>query len=146
MIIDERVEPLVRSTIEAVVKRDMAALQGAFARFPDDESMTYGAQLASAVGLYVLHDVYGREPTAAEIRAVANKLAEMESWTDVTADEVVLFLSAALAGQRADRVLPLERVAILPYVIAGNLLASCCKEGEWWFDYLDRAESAIEAT
>jgi hypothetical protein len=146
MEIDDQVESLAREALTAVVKSDAERLQRAFAAFPDDESMTRGAQLVTAVSLYVLSEVYGRTPTEPELRAVADKVVEMESWTDVTSDEVVSFLTAAYNGTRADQVLPLPRVGPLAYVIAGNLLSSCCKEGEFWFNYLDRAEAVLEAT
>ena len=70
----------------------------------------------------------------------------MEDWTDVTSDEVTTFLTAAYDGTRADQILPTNRIAPLAYLIAGNLLSSCCREGEFWFNYLDRAESALEAS
>jgi hypothetical protein len=107
--------------------------------------MTSGYRLAAAVAVYVLEDQYGRQPFAEEIHAVAAKLVELEGWTDVTADEVVKFLTALYAGQRVDEVLPLQRAFLVSYVLAADLLSSCHREGEWWFDYLDRAEAAIEA-
>ena len=146
MRIDEQVEPLVREALTAVVKSDPDRLRQAFTAFPDDDTMVSGARLATAVALYVLNDVYGRRPTPAELRSVADKLVEMEDWTDVTSDEVTTFLTAAYDGTRADQVLPVDRIAPLAYVIAGNLLSSCCKEGEFWFNYLDRAESGLEAS
>jgi len=146
MRIDDQVEPLVREALTAVVKSDPDRLRQAFTAFPNDDAMTSGARLATAVALYVLNDVYGRRPTPAELRSVADKLVEMEDWTDVTSDEVTTFLTGAYDGARATQVLPANRVAPLAYVIAGNLLSSCCKEGESWFNYLDRAESGLETS
>ena len=146
MRIDDQVEPLVREALTAVVKSDPERLRAAFTAFPDDEATTSGARLATAVSLYVLNDVYGQRPTRAELKSVADKLVEMEDWTDATSEEVVTFLSAAYDGIRADKVLSVNRVAPLAYLIAGNLLSSCCKDGEYWFNYLDRAESALEAS
>jgi hypothetical protein len=146
MRIDEQVEPLVREALTAVVKSDPERLRQALTSFPDDNATIAGTRLATAVALYVLDDVYGHRPTPAELRSVADKLVEMEDWTDVTADEVTMFLVVAHDGTRADRVLPADRITPLAYLIAGNLLSSCCKEGEFWFNYLDRAESALEAS
>lgn len=146
MKIYEQVEPLVREALTAVVKNDAERLERAFLAFPNDDAMTNGARLATAVSLYVLSDVYGRRPTEEELRSVAEKLVQMEDWTDVTSDEVVAFLTAAYDRRRADEVLPVDRIVPLAYVVAGNLLSSCCKDGEFWFNYLDRVESAIEAT
>jgi hypothetical protein len=146
MDIDARVEPLVREALAAVAGKDPERFQQAILAFPDDDAMTKGVQLAVALALYILHDQYGRTPTEEEIHAVANGVAELESWTDVSSDEVVTALTAAINRVRADQVLPLERALILAYVITGNLLASCHREGEKWWDYLDRAEAVIEAT
>jgi hypothetical protein len=128
MRIDAQIEPLVREALTAVVKSDPDRLRRAFEAFPDS------------------HDIYGRRPTLAEVRSVADKLVEMEDWTDVSSEEVTAFLTAAYDGSRADQVLPADRIAPLAYVTAGNLLSSCCKEGEFWFNYLDRAESGLEAS
>jgi hypothetical protein len=146
MRIDAQIEPLVREALTAVVKSDPDRLRRAFEAFPDSDAMTSGARLATAVTLFVLHDIYGRRPTLAEVRSVADKLVEMEDWTDVSSEEVTAFLTAAYDGSRADQVLPADRIAPLAYVTAGNLLSSCCKEGEFWFNYLDRAESGLEAS
>ena len=32
----------------------------------------------------------------------------------------------------------------LPFVTAAYLLASSARPSEWWFDYLDRVETALE--
>lgn len=146
MEIDDQVEPLVREALTAVVKCDTERLGQAILAFPSDDAMLKGAHLTTAVALYVLNDVYGRRPTSEEIRAVADKLVEMEDWTDVTSDEVFAFLTAAHDRRRLDEVLPPDRIIPLAYLIAGNLLSSCCDEGEFWFNYLDRAEAVIEAT
>lgn len=144
--IDVQVEPFVREALTAVVKSDAQRLERALGAFPDDEAMTKGARLATAVSLYVLNDVHGGQPNGGELRAVADKLVEMEGWTDINSDEVMTFLAAAYSGRPGTAVLPVDRIAPLAYVIAGNLLSSCCKEGEFWFNYLDRAEAALEAT
>ncbi len=145
MKIDNEVETLVRETLTGVVKSDSDRFQRALAAFPDDKSTAKAVQLATAVALFVLNDVYGRTPTEAEMRAVADKLVDMENWAGVTSDEVTTFLIAAHHHTRADQVLPLERVIVLSFVLAGNLLSSCCKEGEFWFNYLDRVEATLEA-
>lgn len=144
MRIDDRIEPLVREALTAVVKSDAERLGRAFLAFPDDHAMTEGARLATAVALYVLGDVYGRTPTSEELRAVGDKLVEMEDWTDITSDEVVSFLTAAYQGRWADEIVLAGRIAPVAYVVAANLLASCGRKGEWWFTYLDRVETALE--
>ncbi|WP_435123357.1 hypothetical protein [Micromonospora tulbaghiae] len=145
MRIDDRIESLVREALTAVVKSDAERLERALLAFGTDDALVEGVQLATAVSLHVLRDAYGREPDGDEVRAVADKIVEMEDWTDVGSDEVFNFVSAASAGRRADAVLPADRIAPLAFVIAGNLLSSCCKEGEFWYNYLDRIEAQIES-
>lgn len=146
MKIDDRVEQAVRKTLTAVVQRDSDKLASAISSLPGDEATAQGLQLAVALSIFVLRDQYGRNPTDLEIRAVADKLVEMESWTDVTADEVVAALTAAFGRVAVDQVLSPQRALIVSYVIAGNLLSSCHRDDEEWWNYLDRAEAAIEAT
>lgn len=146
MEIDSRVEPLVRAVLNAVVKRDAERLQAALTAFPDADKMATGYRLAAAVALYVLHDQYGRQPTPDEIRAVADKTAELENWTDITSNEIRDFLTAIYAqNTTADAIMPLKRAVLVSYVLTGDLLSSCRRQDEKWWDYLDRAEAAIEA-
>lgn len=146
MEIDGTVEPLVREALTAVVKRDPDRFAAAVAAFPDGEAIIKGMRLATALSLYALSDHYGRTPTNSEIQAVAAKLVEMEHWTDVTSSEVVATLQAAINNTPADEVLPMERTLIVAYVSAGNLLSSAHRDDEKWWDFLNRAEAAIEAT
>lgn len=144
MRIDDQVEQVLREALTAAVKEDPARLQRAFAAFSDDD-LLQGTRIAAAISLQVLSESYGHSPNAAEIQSVAAKTATMESWTDVSANEVAAFLTAAHAGRKATEVLPANRIAPIAFVLAANLLASCCREGEYWFDYLDRVEAVLEA-
>ncbi len=146
MEIDDRVEPLVREAIAAVVGQDPDRFQRAIHAFPDDDTMTKGVQLACGLTLFVLDDLYeGRRPTGEEVQSLAADVATGEEWTDITRDEVSTFFDAAYDRVRIDTVLPLERVVILSYVVAASLLSSYHEDDEEWWEYLDRAEAAIEA-
>ena len=145
--IDNQVEPLVREALAAVVGQDSERLQRAIAAFPDGESVIRGVRLATAVALFALHDRHGsRRPTDEQLAEIASDAVEDEDWTDVAADEIVRYLAAAYDKVSVDQVLPMERVVILAFVIAANLLSSYHKAEEEWWDYLDRAEAMIEAT
>jgi hypothetical protein len=144
MQIDGRVEPLIREALTAVVKEDSERLARALAAFPSDEAALDGARTAVALAVHVLHDQAGRPPTEGEIRTVAQDVADAEDWTDVTAEEVATLLLAAVRGSRVDNALPLERVLALAYVITGYLISSYRQDDEDWWEYLDRAEAAIE--
>jgi len=145
--IDDRVEPVVREALAAAAKKNPERFQQAIAAFPDDESIIKGIRLAAAVALFALHDAHdGRKPTNAELTEIAADMAEDEDWTDITSDEVVKYATAAYDKVQFDQVLPMERVIILAFVVAANLLASYRGDDEEWWDYLDRAEAVIEAT
>jgi hypothetical protein len=145
--IDDRVEPLVRETLGAVAKKDPERFQRAITAFSDEESIIMGIRLAAAVALFALHDAHdGRQPTRAELAEIAEDIEEDEDWTDVTADEVVRYFTAAYDKVELARVLPMERVIILSFVVAANLVASYRGDDEEWWEYLDRAEAVIEAT
>lgn len=144
MKINSRLEPLVREALSAVVKGDRERLARALGAFPDEAAMTEGVTLAVAITVWVLHDVVGHRPTASEVREVASKLAASEDWIEVDADEVNTALMTALDGRRADEVLPMDKVVMLPFVIAGYLLSAGRAKDQQWWEYLDRAEAAIE--
>lgn len=145
--IDEQVEALVRETLAGIAAKDPERLQRAVSAFPSDESVTTGIRLAVAVSLVVLHDVQeGAPPTSEELAEFADDIAKAEAdWTDITSEEILKLLTAAYNKVELSEVLPLERVIVLVYVIAANLLGSYRDDNEPWWDYLDRIEAVIEA-
>jgi hypothetical protein len=145
MKIDDRVEPFVRTAIDAAVKRDFEKLNTALGAFPDDDAVKKAVELALAVVGFVMYDVHQGKPSPEQIRVVATKLAEMEAWAEPTADEVDAFLKKLLNGQPFAPEVPPENVIVLSFVAAANLLSSFHTKDERWWDYLDRAEAAIEA-
>lgn len=54
-------------------------------------------------------------------------------------------LKAAYGRQRLAEVLPRDTATFLPFIVTGSLLAGWHKEGEEWYEFLNRAEAAIEA-
>lgn len=146
--IDEQVEPLVREVLLAVVAEDSDRLTSAIKAIvdlPRDDSLATASHLATSIGMYVLHDAYGGRPSPEDVRAVADKLVELESWLNLDADEVARFIDANLNGTLQGLDLEADRVALISHVLAGNLLSSCHRDNEEWWDYLDRAEAAIES-
>lgn len=145
MMIDARVEPLVREALAAVITKDRGRFQQAIDAFPDDAAMTQGVQLAATVAMYIVEECYGRSPTKEQIRETADDIATVDDWTDIVADEVATFIVAAVDHVRFETVLPIERFVLLSYVMAGYLLSFHRRENEEWWDHLDRAEAVIEA-
>jgi hypothetical protein len=145
--IDDHVEALVREALAAVVGQDSERLQQAITAFPDGESVISGVRLAAGVALFALHDRHGsRRPSDEALGEIAAAAVEDEDWADITSDEIVKYLAAAYDKVSIDQVLPMERAIILAFVVAASLLSSYHRADEEWWDYLDRAESVIEAT
>ncbi|MEG3634021.1 hypothetical protein [Micromonospora palythoicola] len=145
MEISKRVEPLVRSALDAAVKRDFNRLDAALKVFPDDQAVKDAVALALSVTLYVLRDTHNGKPSEQETEAVAVEIARAEPWAQATQAEVSTFLRKLVNGEPFADELPSESVIILAFVSAANLLASCHRQDEEWWDYLDRAEAAIES-
>ncbi|MEU4564750.1 hypothetical protein AB0F72_40745 [Actinoplanes sp. NPDC023936] len=147
MIVDDRVEPLVREIFGAVVKRDEDKLDAVLNSFPDDDSRLKGLHLALAVCGFVVHDAYDGKPTPDEIRLLADEISSMEQWSALSGAQVTEFLDAVLHGKSLTPLFDPVSATMLTYVVTGSLLASSTKirKGEWWFNYLDRVEAAIEA-
>jgi hypothetical protein len=147
VVIDGQVEPLVRSALDAVVKRDDNRLDAALQAFPDTEAMSAGIELAIAICSFVLFDTYDGRPSTEDIREAAAAVAEMEKWTTITPTEVSAFLTTMLDGKPMETALDPETAVMLTFIVTASLLSSGQKlrDGEWWFNYLDRVEAAIEA-
>jgi hypothetical protein len=146
MKIDDGVELRVRETLHWVVKQNAAEFQNALTAFPDPATRVAALELLGAVAGFVLADMHGGKPSPNDVDAVAAEIAEEESWASVTSNEAAAYLNGVFTGQPLVDVLPPDRVVVLAFVIAAYLLSARPKEeGEWWFNYLDKVESAIES-
>ncbi|MFC5922640.1 hypothetical protein [Micromonospora vulcania] len=146
MKIDARVEQLVRDTLHWAVKRQPAEFDEALTAFSDLSARHTATELLVAISVFVSADICGGKPTPQQIRELANEVAETEKWSSVTSPEIEAFLSAILSGRPLAGVLPAGSVVVLSFVVAASLLSMRPKsEGEWWFNYLDKVEAAIEA-
>jgi hypothetical protein len=142
------VEPLVRRVLGTVVKRNEGEFDAALLALPDDETRAKSLELAVTICAFVLLDTYEGRPSPAEIRLAAGTVAEMEQWAMLIAEEVSTFLNAVLDRRPLAGTLDPQTAVMLTFIVTGSLLAASPKigEGEWWFNYLDRVEAAIEAT
>ncbi|TNH23691.1 hypothetical protein FHG89_26570 [Micromonospora orduensis] len=146
MKIDERVEQLVRDTLHWAVKRQPVEFDEALKGFSDVSTRRSAMELLVAISAFVAVDMCGGKPSPRQIQELATEVAEAESWSSATAQEVEAFLNTILAGRPLSGVLPAGSAVILAFVVAASLLSSGPKsEGEWWFNYLDKVEAAIEA-
>ncbi|MEH1013019.1 hypothetical protein V6U90_07900 [Micromonospora sp. CPCC 206060] len=147
MKIDNEVEPLVRATLDAAVNRDTPRFESALSVFISRDLTQRGVEIAVAVCAYVLFDIHEGKPSESEIDELARDIARQEQWMDVDSGEAADLLRALVHHQPLKNVLPEESVVVLPYLVAANLLATTAssEDGEWWFNYLDKVEAAIEA-
>ncbi|MEW2146821.1 hypothetical protein AB0869_28830 [Micromonospora vinacea] len=146
MKIDERVEQLVRDTLHWAVKRQPVEFDEALRAFSDGSKRQSALELLAAIVAFVSADICQGTPTPEQIRQLAEEVAEAEEWSSATSPEVEAFLNAVVTGRPVSGVLPAGSAVVLAFVVAASLLSSRPKiEGEWWFNYLDKVEAAIEA-
>lgn len=146
MKIDEGTEQRVRDTLHWVVKRDLEKFDAALKSFPDESAQEAALALVVAVSGFVLIDIHGARPTPQQVDVLAEEIGRMEAWASVTSDDAALFMNAVVAGGSLTERLTPEDVVVLAFVVAGSLLsARPMPEGQWWFNYLDKVEAAIEA-
>jgi hypothetical protein len=144
MRIEAHVEPLVRATLDAAVKRDFGKLRTALAAFGDDRTAQQAIELVLAVCSFVLIDIHRGTPNSGQVSGLAEDIADMERWAEPTADEIYTFMTKLLSSEPLAESMPAENIVILGFVVTGSLLSSFRKDDEDWWDYLDRVEEAIE--
>ncbi|MCG5434621.1 hypothetical protein [Micromonospora foliorum] len=146
MKIDDRTEQRVRDTLHWVVKRDLNKFDAALKSFPDEAAQKAALALVVAVSGFVLIDLHGARPTPQQVDVLAEEIGRMETWASVSADEAASFMNAVVTGRPLTERFTPGDVVVLAFVVAGSLLAARpMPEGEWWFNYLDKVEAAIEA-
>ncbi|MGC5330879.1 hypothetical protein [Micromonospora sp. DT62] len=146
MKIDDRVEGLVRSVLDAAVHKDTDRLAAATASLGDEATVTKAVELSLAVAAAVLFEVHEGMPSADQVTEISRTIAEQERWSGVRAAEVDSLLQAISTGSPVVAGSGSASAAV-PFVVTANLLAAASQpdEGEWWFNYLDKVEAAIEA-
>lgn len=146
MKIDERVEPLIRDALHSAVKRDIDRLDTSLKAFRDDASRRTATELLMAISAYVVLDLYSNQrPTGEQLDALAAKVAQEESWSDLTPEEIATYLHTVL-GESTEPPLDPDAGVLMIFIVTASLLAGRPKpEGKWWFNYLDEVEGALEA-
>jgi hypothetical protein len=146
--IDDNVEPLVRSALDAAVHRDTERFQAALGAFTTEESSTKAIELVLSVSAFVLFDVYDGKPSSSQATDLAARISEQEQWLEIQTAEVSQLLDILTTGDTSRLTLLADRAAVVAFASAANLLASASrpKEGEWWFNYLDKVEAAVESS
>ncbi|MEU3456101.1 hypothetical protein ABZ671_21265 [Micromonospora sp. NPDC006766] len=146
MKIDDQVEQPVRDALHWIVKEQEDEFNAALQAFPDDASRQAALELLVTIARYVIIEAYSGPPSVDEVRELAGVIVEAESWLPLSHSEVERYLQAVLAGTPLIEHLEPETAVVLAFAVAGCLLASRPQpSGEWWFNYLDKVEAAIEA-
>ncbi len=112
----------------------------------NERTVTQAANLTLAVIAAVLSEVHDGAPDRARIGELAQEIAVQERWSGVSREEVASLLQGITTGSPV-RLAEGGSSARVPFVVAAHLLAAASQpdEGEWWFNYLDPVEAAIEA-
>ncbi|GGM53886.1 hypothetical protein GCM10011608_43520 [Micromonospora sonchi] len=145
MKIDDRVESLVRDTIHAAVIRDSQRLEEQLLALADDETTRKALELTLALLYFLIVDIHGHKPSDAEVEATAAGVVQAEAWAQLNPEETVRFHQRLMNGQPVTGSLSTENLIIISFVSVANLLSSCRRDDEEWWNYLDRAEAALEA-
>lgn len=146
MRVDDQIEPLVRRALRGVVDRDNDGLDSALQAFPDDGARMAGLRLVVAICGMTLIDLVGDKPSAAEVRMLAETVAELEKWSGITSTEVEKFLAAVGDGAALEQAGSVPRVVPLAFTITASLLSGSPRpKGETWSDRLDWIEAAVRA-
>nr|WP_146218273.1 hypothetical protein [Micromonospora acroterricola] len=147
MRIDDQVEALVRAVLDAAVQRDAERFDDALGALSGSrETLTKAIELTLAVNAAVLFEVHDGPPSPQQVNELSRDISLQERWAGVSAEDVQALLVGLMAGS-PPRFATSAAVAIAVFVVAANLLATASQpdEGEWWFNYLDKVEAAIEA-
>jgi hypothetical protein len=143
MKIDAQVESDVRDAITVAVKGDLPSLEGKLGKIKDGHA---AVELAVRLVYLLMVDAHSGSPTDEQVKAVAAEIARSEEWSLATEQEAGNFLLAVMNQRGAGLAsLPGENVVMLSFVAAAHLLSSCRRDNEEWWEYLDRAEAALES-
>jgi hypothetical protein len=145
--IDDQVEALVRAVLDAVVHRDAERFDSALdAVGHSQEALTKAVELTLAISAAVLFEVHDGPPSREQVNELSRSISHQEEWAEVSTEDAHAVLAALTTGDPRP-VTNNVRGAAAVFVVAANLLATVSQpdEGEWWFNYLDKVEAAIEA-
>src|SRR5262249_40091169 len=122
MVIDDRIEALVREVLDAAVKRDLDRFSAALSAIPDGEDAAASVQLTLAICLYVLLETFDGVPAQEQIDEAGEYISDAEDWAQLNKSDVARLLrNITSEGHQFDEGLPVEEAMTLPFIIAANL-------------------------
>lgn len=145
-IIDPKVEEPARQLLGHAIRGELAELAAAI-RAGGSERYRQVVGLFLVTAAYIAVDVSGRWPTEADLRKIAEAVAEHEVGTPLSEGEVYEYLSGAALGFRPPSgALGGDAAAVVrPALITGSMLFIFRPRGGKWWDYLEQIERAYEA-
>lgn len=136
----------VRELIGAALRVELDKLDADLDRMLDDARTDAIGHAAVIAWFVTVDDNDGKVPSAEDLRAVAEDAADIEDRVNLSADAIHTYLSKCVFGDVSPfDALSAEDARRLPFIVAGNLLASVRADGEEWYEYLDRVEAAVAA-
>jgi hypothetical protein len=147
MRIDRDTERLAREVLAGVVSRDPDRVAAGLEALAEEDAVAEAMRLTFAVARSALLRVHdGGLPSERQNRELAGHVAESESWTPVSADEVYDVLEALCdPASRPD--LAQESLINTVFVLTGFLLSSYLTAlgHSSWTDFLDDVLNALDA-
>lgn len=148
MKIDDRAEEIARRLFGFAIRAELDDFERSVAGVRPEalsEARRVAVAVAAAVVLVVTE---GQQPSTADLRRIAETAASVEKRYELNENEVFTFLSKTVfGGQPPDDVFSIGNAVTLPFIVAGNLLASYrnAEQDQGWWELLDEVEAAIEA-
>lgn len=149
MPISAKVEEPTRELIGHVIHGGQDEFEGKLEGL-DKTTLEQAVALAMSIsGAVAAHVSEANPPSDVALRTLASTVQKVEKEYSLDADEVYRYLSQCIFGSATlSGVFPAHDAVRLPFMIAGNLLASYTKheQGQAWTDYLDQIEAALQAS
>lgn len=145
--IDPKVEEPTRDMLGHAIRGELEDL-GAMVHAVGNETYTKVVRLCLLAAAYIAVDVSGRWPTDADVRQIAENVAQQETRLDLKADEIHDYLSKSALGFRflPEALGSDVPAATLPVLITGSMLFTFRPKDQQWWDYLDQIWSAYETS
>lgn len=148
MRIDDKAEKTAREFFGFAIRAELDEFQDLVTN-AKDPVLVDALRLSVAITKAVVLDVAeGQQPSGADLRKLADTAASVEKRYTLEADEVYVYLSDCVFGDKPlAEVFSAAQAATLPFIATGNLLASYrdAGNGQKWWEYLDMIEAGIEA-
>jgi hypothetical protein len=138
----------VRAALGHVISEQTDEFDAALESFDRDADRQHAIDLLTLIILWVLAETHDGLPSHHQIAELVQDISQDLASMGATADDVEVYLTTLVNQRVLTDALDTQNVMILSFLIAAYVVAagSHSEQGEWWFDYLDKAEYGIEET